>query len=394
MGLLRVLGLGFVMAWFFRAEMAGETVGNLGPRRADGAVVHLHAVGSHIGDRARLIQRLRHPHRVAGGETQLARGLLLQGGGGERRRRVTPLGAGIDVLDAKSPLLHRRLGARGNARLAEAQLLQLLPLKLHQTRGKRGAVMLHLGDDLPIFLRFKNLDLALSLDDQAEGHRLHPPRRFRAGQLAPQHRRQRKAEQIIQRPAGQIGVDQVLIQLSRGLHRGGDGLLGDRVEGDARHRLWQRLLLGEVLAHMPADRLALAVRVGGQDQAVGLFRRIDDRLHAGALVSVQLPIHGKAFVGAHRSILGRQVADVAIGGQHLETGPEIFLDGLRLGGGFYDDKLHGLVKFPYVYTCTRGWSADDVASRAREVHPPTLRASMRQANTSARWSLSGPERSA
>src|SRR3546814_11345934 len=50
--------------------------------------------------------------------------------------------------------------------------------------------------------------------------------------LAPQHRRQVESDQIIQRAAGAIGVDQILVQIARGLHRGRDGGLGDGGEGD------------------------------------------------------------------------------------------------------------------------------------------------------------------
>jgi D-lyxose ketol-isomerase len=58
-------------------------------------------------------------------------------------------------------------------------------------------------------------DLALALDDHAQRDRLDAARRLGAGQLAPQHRREREADQIIERAAGAIGVDQIGIELAR-----------------------------------------------------------------------------------------------------------------------------------------------------------------------------------
>ncbi len=68
---------------------------------------------------------------------------------------------------------------------------------------------------------------------------------------------------------------------------------------------------------MPGDRLALAIRVGGEDQPLrGLEGGCDlgDPLGRPA---VDLPGHGEILVGAHRAVLGRQVADMAVGGQNL-----------------------------------------------------------------------------
>ena len=57
--------------------------------------------------------------------------------------------------------------------------------------------MFKIGDDRPIFLRPECVDFALAINDHPQSDRLNAPRRLRAGQLAPQHRRQRKPNQII-----------------------------------------------------------------------------------------------------------------------------------------------------------------------------------------------------
>jgi hypothetical protein len=98
-GLLGILGLGFVLAdegaagsaWNSRAPPALRISATaLGDDR--------HAIGSHVGDEAghlaveldALVEALGHIHGLLGGEAQLARGLLLQGRGGEGGVGVAP----------------------------------------------------------------------------------------------------------------------------------------------------------------------------------------------------------------------------------------------------------------------------------------------------------------
>src|SRR3546814_20380276 len=70
------------------------------------------------------------------------------------------------------------------------------------------------GIDGPVFLRPEGLDFRLPVADQPERDRLDAPRRLRSGQLAPQYRRQRKADQIVERAAREIGFDQFLVERS------------------------------------------------------------------------------------------------------------------------------------------------------------------------------------
>ena len=185
------------------------------------------------------------------------------------------------------------------------------------------------------------LDLDLAVDDQPQRDRLHAARALGAGQAAPQHGRQREAIEIVERTAREIGVDQRLVELARGLHRIGHRLFGDRVEGHPVDLGGQRLALCQQLAHVPRNRLALAVGVGRENQPVGALRRVADFLEALLLVAIELPVHREILVRAHAAILGWQVADVTVAGENLEVLAEIFLDGFRLGGRFDDDQLHG-----------------------------------------------------
>ena len=92
---------------------------------------------------------------------------------------------------------------------------------------------------------------------------------------------------------------------------------------------------------MPRNRLPFSIGVGGEDQAVRLLGVVGDFLEAALLVPVELPVHREILVRAHAAILGRQVANMAVGGEDLEVLAEVFLDGFRLGRRFYDDQLHG-----------------------------------------------------
>ena len=117
----------------------------------------------------------------------------------------------------------------------------------------------------------ERLDLVLALADQAQRHRLHASGRARPLQLAPEHRRQREADQVIERPACLIRIDQAIVQLTRVAHRLEHGAPGDLVE---HHPLdvdaVDRAAVLERGEQVPGDRLALAVRVGRQVEMLGV----------------------------------------------------------------------------------------------------------------------------
>ncbi len=164
---------------------------------------------------------------------------------------------------------------------SDVEPLDLLPIGADQPRFERFVARRRkLGEDRPVFLGDEFLDLELAVAHQPQRHRLHAAGRTRARQFAPQHGRQRKADQIIERAAREIGIDQRRVDLARMLHRLGDGLLGDGVEDDALDLVvLQRLLFLEHFQHVPGDRLALAIRVGRQDELVGALKRMRDVVH-------------------------------------------------------------------------------------------------------------------
>ena len=124
-------------------------------------------------------------------------------------------------------------------------------------------------------------------------------------------------------------------------HRLGHRLLGDGVEHDPLDRLAvERLLLLEHFEDVPGDRLALAVGVGRQDQLVGALDGPRDVVEALLRLGIDLPDHAEIGVRIDRAVLGRQVADMAEGGQDLVAAAEILIDRFRLGGRFYKHEIH------------------------------------------------------
>ncbi len=57
-------------------------------------------------------------------------------------------------------------------------------------------------------------------------------------------------------------------------------------------------------------------------------------------LGVDIPDHAEIAVGIDRSVLGRQIAHVAIAGQHGEVLAKVLVDCLGLGRGFYDNNVH------------------------------------------------------
>ena len=224
-----------------------------------------------------------------------------------------------------------------------SSLSSLLPaMAVSRARTPRPWRVASSGLDGPVFLGLEGLDLGLAVAHQAQRHRLHAARRAGAGQLAPQHGREREADEIVERPAGQIGLHQRRIDLARGLEGIEHGLLGDGVEGHPldRHALLQGLLLLQDAQDVPGDGLSLAIGVGGQDQLVGVFDGRGDLLHHLVGAAVHVPVHLEVLVGLHRAVLGRQIAHVPVGRQHFVAGAQVFVDRLGLGDRFDNDDVH------------------------------------------------------
>ena len=293
-----------------------------------------------------LIKLLRAPHGGLRTHAELAAGFLLQRRGGERRRRVTLDPAALHGGDREVAGLHRGAGGLRLVAVVEVELVELLAVQVRQLGserrvGRREEVRL----DAPVFARLEHLDLGFPLANQAERDRLHAAGAAAAGQLAPQDGRQGEADEIVERTAGEIGLDQRLVEFARMVNGVGDRRLGDLVEGDALDvDALQRVLFFQHGADVPRDRLALAVRVGRQIKRAGAFDGLGD---GGDLLGAALvggPVHREILVRPHAAILGRQVAHMAETGENGEVVAKIFVDCLGLGRRFDDENVgHGIL---------------------------------------------------
>ena len=234
--------------------------------RRDRGVRHTHRVGPHVGHQAdrtvladidALVEVLRRPHGAPRGEAELLGGLLLQRAGGEGRGRALVAPALLDLGDDEGEIADRVHHRAGIGLIGE---LGLVPVHLRQ-RGLEG-LTLPLAERLdgPVLLRLEGADIPLALDDQAERDRLHPAGREAGLDGAPEDRARLVADQPVEDPAGLLRVHLPLVDLARLLHRGEHGVPGDLLEQHPVHRHLGVDLVGDV----PGDRLALAVRVGGE----------------------------------------------------------------------------------------------------------------------------------
>ena len=128
-------------------------------------------------------------------------------------------------------------------------------------------------------------------------------------------------------------------------HRLLNRVLGHRVEHHAIDALvLEQLLSLEDFVDVPGDRLALAVRVGRQDHAVGLLDGAADVAEPFGGLGVDLPAHGEIVVRVDRAVLGRQIPDMAERGVDAVVLAQVFADGFDLCGQLDDHDLH-LKKF-------------------------------------------------
>ena len=238
MRLLGVLGLVLIDPRRIRHIGRTEPLANLGPRRRHGLRRHVDAIGPHVGDKAGLIQPLSRVHRRLGAKAKLAAGLLLQGRGHEGRIGVAGGGLRLNAVHRKLARVDGLHSQFGGGVAGQIELVELLAAQRGQPRLKLLATRgFERGGHGPKLAGAEGLNLHLAFDNQPQANRLHPARRFRPRQFAPQNRRQGKAHQIIQRTAGKISLNQGQIDLARLFHRLGDGIFGNGVEGHARHLL-------------------------------------------------------------------------------------------------------------------------------------------------------------
>ncbi len=192
-----------------------------------------------------------------------------------------------------------------------------------------------LGLQRPVLDWHEREDVALAVDDHSHRHRLDAAGGQAAPDLASEEGADRVADEAIEHAARLLGIDAVHIDAARVVEGIQDRAARDFVKLDAADLL---VVLGVVEAEggyeVPGDRLALAIRVGRQQDG-----RLATRLVLEAFDDV-LAILGDHVVGlelvldVHAQSTGRQIADMAEAGAHGVVASQKFLDRFGLGGRF------------------------------------------------------------
>ena len=233
---LRVLRLVFIHARAGRQVFFAELFFDRITRGHDRLRCHVDTVGTHVGDQTSLIQTLGRAHRLASTHTELTRGFLLERRGHERRGRVTIGRLCLNRLN-RQIAARNRSGSQFSLRSGRnIEFVELFASERCQTRLKLLTARVRENSlHGPVFLGIEGLNLHLAFNDQAQTNGLHTACRFRTGELAPQNWREVKPNEVVQCTAGQIGLNQMGVDLTRVFHRLGHSILGDRVECHTAH---------------------------------------------------------------------------------------------------------------------------------------------------------------
>ena len=169
------------------------------------------------------VELLREPHRALRGEAELARGFLLQRGGGERRRRVAACAACLSIVSrpaacrCAAPCDASRSTSRAVPSLVKRELLDLLAVELDQLQREAPASVCSPSASSVQYSCGMNFAISSSRSQimRSAGLCTRPadsPRRH----LLPQQRREVEADQVVERAARLLRVHQVHRQIARG----------------------------------------------------------------------------------------------------------------------------------------------------------------------------------
>ena len=201
--------------------------------------------------------------------------------------------------------------------------------------------------DRPVLPRHEGVDLVLALDDEPERRTLYAAGRQPAAHLLPEQRREIEADEIIERPAGLLGVDELRGELSRRPDRLLDRAFRDLVEHDPVDGLGiEELPFLEDLVDVPGNRFAFTIGVGREVDGVCLPDGSRDLLDVLFVLVDEPVLHGEAVLGVDGAVLRHEIANVPVGCKDLEVPAQIFLDRPRLGGRLDDDQMlaHGWIR--------------------------------------------------
>ena len=130
---------------------------------------------------------------------------------------------------------------------------------------------------VPEFFRQKCQDFAFAFTDHAQCDRLHTAGAGAFFHLRPEQRTDHITDQPVKHPARLLRINQIHIDFGGILERLFDGALGNFVKGHPLEFAFKRPF--EQFLQMPGNGFSFTVRVGGQINAVRLFRGGFDLFH-------------------------------------------------------------------------------------------------------------------
>src|SRR4029453_7473401 len=186
--------------------------------------------------------------------------------------------------------------------------------------------------NVPVLLRDAAGDLGFAIANELQGDRLNAARAQPPPDLVPEQRADLVAHETVEDATRLLRIHHLLVDLGRVIERGEDAFLGDLVEHQPAN-LFQ-VSAAELFRQMPADRFSLAVRVGGDEDRLGVLggvlELLQDLLAAGDYLIRGL----EAVLDVDAKLALGQIADMAHRGDDLVVPAQIFIDGLRLGRRF------------------------------------------------------------
>ena len=166
-------------------------------------------------------------------------------------------------------------------------------------------------------LRVESAQLVFPLNDQSEGDGLDAAGRLAPGELLPQHRRHREADEVVDGLARLLRRHELSINLARRRQRLGHRARRHLAERDPPELRPLRHVGLEQLAHVRRDRLALAVGVGREVHRARARRRLPQRRQRPLRPRVDLEVHREAALGLHRALARREDAHVPVAREHV-----------------------------------------------------------------------------
>src|SRR5215213_2172163 len=329
-----------------RPELAADHLPNLG----EGRIRDSRGVGSHISYQADkpfladldpFVQLLRQLHGLLDREAQLARGFLLQLRSDKRRDRVALFLSGRDRRDDEALALQF---GQYVARLLLFFYMDLALLEVFAEIGGLDGLLVDAEEPgvegrrqlrrqvrryRPVLGRHEGEDIPLALDDQPQRDRLDPARRQPAPDFVPEQGADLIAHDAVEQAARLLRIDEVLVDLGRVPEGFLDSRLGYLVEEHPADRLAVLSPAFQLLLYVPADSLALAVRVGRHIDHLGVLggrlELLDDLLFSRDYFVRGLELLIKVDADA----LLRQVLDVPNGRDDVVIRAEVLVYRLR-----------------------------------------------------------------